>query len=44
MSKQPYPYYTTEVPVEKTQAQIQCLLNKHGAQGTLWTNIPNEGL
>ena len=44
MTSQPYPYYGTKVPVETTQAQIQHLLYKHGAQGIQWTEIPEEGL
>ena len=44
MSPQPYPYYTTTVSVDRTQAEIQHLLYKHGAQGTRWTSIPNEGV
>ncbi len=41
---QPYPYYTTKKTVESTQADIQLLLYKHGAQGTRWTTIPNQGV
>ncbi len=39
---QPYPYYTTTKSVEATQADIQHLLYKHGAQGTRWTEVPDQ--
>ncbi len=41
---QPYPYYPTTKSVEATQADIQHLLYKHGAQGTRWTEVPEENL
>ena len=44
MTGQPYPYYGTKKSVAATQADIHKLLYKHGAQGTRWTEIPEEGL
>ena len=41
---QPFPYYGTTKSVEATQADIQHLLYKHGAQGTRWTEVPDQNL
>ncbi len=44
MSRQPYPYYGTPVPIEKSMMEIRNLIYKHGGEHIQWSEGRKEHL